>query len=312
MRFREAQHSPSSGCYSNTHKLCCQPNICFQFRAQLQQKCSIVHNDLLATDSAAGSPNGERFPVSLRSLSLQLYSVRDALNDDIPGTLARVADIGFTQVEASYKVLSRGPELLDAIRANKLAAPTMTSPLLDGVDRDHVFATANELGASVVIETFLPEPLWTSADDVSRIADELNSAAEKAASYGLRVGYHNHWWELERKFEGMTALDFLASRLAPEVVFEIDAYWVAVGGTDPVDFITRHAERVRFLHLKDGPVNRTNTEQRPAGQGSMPLLDVVAATPNLEAGVIEFDAYDGDVFDAVAQSFAYLAPRVSA
>jgi len=243
--------------------------------------------------------------------------VRNALDEDIAGTIQRVAQIGFTQVEASYKILSRGPELLDAIRATDLIAPTMTSPLLDreGIDRvdlDHVFATANELGASAVIETFLPEPLWTSADDVSRIADELNAAAEKAAGYGLRVGYHNHWWELEREFEGMTAMDLLASKLSPEVVFEIDAYWVAVGGTDPIEFVTRHAERVHFLHLKDGPVNRTNTEQRPAGQGRMPVLEVIEAAPDLEAGVIEFDDYDGDVFEAIAQSFAYLAPRVSA
>jgi sugar phosphate isomerase/epimerase len=247
----------------------------------------------------------------LRSVSLQLYSVRDALERDIPGTIARVADIGLRQVEASYKVLSRGPELLDAIRANGLTAPTMTSPLLD-VDRDAVFATANELGAGTVVETFLPEPLWTSADDVRRIADELNAAAEKAAGYGLRVGYHNHWWELEQEFEGMTALDLLASELRPEVVFEIDAYWVAVGGVDPVEFIARHVDRVRFLHLKDGPVSLDKLAQKPAGQGSMPVLDVIEAAKDLEVGVIEFDEYDGDVFDAIAQSFAYLDARVAA
>lgn len=248
--------------------------------------------------------------MSLPSLSLQLYSVRNALEADIPGTIQRVAEIGFAQVEASYKVLSRGPALLEAIRANGLTAPTMTSPLLD-VDRDHVFATANELGASTVVETFLPEPLWTSADDVRRLAGELNAAAEKAAGYGLRVGYHNHWWELEKHFEGATAFDLLISELAPEVVLEVDAYWVAVGGADPVDFITRHVDRVRFLHLKDGPLNHVNTEQLPAGQGSMPLLSVIDAATRLEAGVIEFDDYAGDVFDGIAQAFSYLGERVA-
>lgn len=250
-------------------------------------------------------------PVPLPSVSLQLYSVRDALEQDISRTIARVAEIGFAQVEASYKVLSRGPELLDAIRANGLTSPTMTSSLLD-IDRDAVFATANELGATAVIETYLPEPLWTSADDVRRIAGELNAAAEKAAEYDLRVGYHNHWWELERTFEGMTAMDLLASELHPEVVFEIDAYWVAVGGADPVEFIRRHADRVRFLHLKDGPVTLDKLRQQPAGQGSMPVLDVIEAAPNLEVGVVEFDEYDGDVFDAIGQSLAYLKAQVAA
>lgn len=241
----------------------------------------------------------------LRTISLQLYSVRTALEADIPSTIARVSKAGFRHVEASYKVLSRGPELLAAIRANGLTAPTMTSSLLD-IDLDAVFATANELGATTVLETFIPEPQWTSADDVRRIAEQLNAASEKAETYGLRVGYHNHWWELERVFEGVPALDLLASHLRPEVVFEIDAYWVAVGGEDPVEFIRRHQDRVHYLHLKDGPVTLDKSLQKPAGEGSMPLPAIIAAATALEVGVVEFDEYDGDVFDAIARSLAYL------
>ncbi|HEV7812742.1 MAG TPA: TIM barrel protein, partial [Leifsonia sp.] len=162
------------------------------------------------------------------SVSLQLYSVRDALELDIPATIERVAALGFTQVEASYKVLSRGPELLDAIKRNGLTSPTMTSPLLDA-DYDTVFSTAVALGAHTVIETFVPEEHWTTLDDVQSIADRLNAAAAKAAEFGLRVGYHNHWWELEHRFDGRTALDQLVDRLDPRVVLEVDAYWVAVG-----------------------------------------------------------------------------------
>lgn len=247
--------------------------------------------------------------MSRPSLALQLYSVRNALEADLAGTIARVAEIGYRQVEASYKILRLGPALLDAIRANDLTAPTMTSSLTD-FDNDQVFATAKELGAGTVIDTFIPADRWRTTDDVARIAETLNTAADLAKKYGLRVGYHNHWWELETTFDGQPALDRLIDQLAPEVVLEVDAYWVAVGGVDPVEFVTRHADRVRFLHLKDGPVNRTNTEQLPAGQGSMPVLDVIAAAGHLEVGVVEFDDYDGDVFDAVAASLSFLAPRV--
>lgn len=248
--------------------------------------------------------------MSLRSLSLQLYSVRNALEADVPGTIARVAEVGYTQVEASYKVLSRGPALLDAIRANGLTSPTMTGSLVDVDNRDHVFATAVELGARSVIDTFIPEPRWSSADDVRHIADELNAAASEAAQHGLRVGYHNHWWELEKTFDGSVALELLISQLAPEVVLEVDAYWVAVGGVDPVDFVSHHSDRVRFLHLKDGPINHNNAEQVPTGQGTMPITDLLAAATGLEAGVVEFDEFDGDVFGAIAASFAYLDPQV--
>jgi sugar phosphate isomerase/epimerase len=249
--------------------------------------------------------------VSHPSVSLQLYSVRDALELDIPATIERVAALGFTQVEASYKVLSRGPELLDAIKRNGLTSPTMTSPLLDA-DYDTVFSTAVALGAHTVIETFVPEEHWTTLDDVQSIADRLNAAAAKAAEFGLRVGYHNHWWELEHRFDGRTALDQLVDRLDPRVVLEVDAYWVAVGGVDPVEYVASQADRVRFLHLKDGPVTRDNKQQVPAGQGSMPLAEIIAAASNLEVVVVEFDDYAGDVFDAIAPAREKLTELVTA
>ncbi|RIQ11550.1 sugar phosphate isomerase/epimerase family protein [Jiangella rhizosphaerae] len=246
----------------------------------------------------------------LRSLSLQLYSVRHALDEDVARTVERVAAIGYTQVEASYKLMSAGPETLDAIRANGLTAPTMTSPLFD-VDLDDVFAKATELGASAVIESYLPEQYWTSLDDIAKTADRLNAAAAKAADHGLRVGYHNHWWEIDQSFEeGLTALESLEARLDPRIVFELDAYWVAVGGQDVPSYVAKLADRVAFLHLKDGPVNRDNIEQKPAGQGTLPFPRIIAAAPKLEAGAVEFDEYDGDIFDGIAQAFAYLNPQV--
>jgi len=249
--------------------------------------------------------------VPLQSLSLQLYSVRNALEEDVSTTIARVAEIGFTQVEASYKVLLRDIGLLEAIRANNLTSPTMTSPLLD-IDLDAVFSTAKELGAHTVIETVVREEHWTSPESVAQVADQLNAAAEKAADYDLRVAYHNHWWELEHRFDGRTALETLTDHLRPEVLLEVDAYWVAVGGEDVLALLGRQSDRVRFLHLKDGPITRENTEQLPAGRGAMPLTEIIEATPNLEVGVIEFDDYAGDVFEAVAASFAYLNPEVPA
>ncbi|RLP75589.1 sugar phosphate isomerase/epimerase [Mycetocola tolaasinivorans] len=249
--------------------------------------------------------------MTLHSLSLQLYSVRNAMDIDPAGTIDRVAEIGLTQVEASYKGLTTYPELLPAIRRNGLISPTMTSPLLD-VDHAQVFELAAELGAHTVVETFVPEEHWRTEEDVLSIARRLNIAAERAAAHNLRVGYHNHWWELETTLGEQSAMDLLIANLAPEVVLEIDAYWVAVSGTDVLDFLGRYRDRVRFLHLKDGPISRNNAEQRPAGTGSMPLTEILATVPQIEAGVIEFDEYNGDVFEAIAESFAFLSPKVGA
>jgi sugar phosphate isomerase/epimerase len=186
----------------------------------------------------------------------------------------------------------------------------MSSPLID-VDLDRVFAAAGEVGAHTVVETHVPERFWTGLDDVDRIAGHLNTAAVAAADHGIRIGYHNHWWELERRFDGRTALEALVDRLRPEVVLEVDVYWAAVGGEDVPALLGRLGERVRFLHLKDGPVNHENTQQLPAGRGALPMPEILDAVPEVEAGAVEFDDYAGDIFDGIAASFAYLDPRVS-
>jgi sugar phosphate isomerase/epimerase len=243
---------------------------------------------------------------NLPLISLQLYSVRDALERDAQATIDRVASIGYTKVEASYRTLSASPRLGPAILGAGLTAPTMTGTLI-GADRAPVFETARELGARAVIDTFLPEEHWTAEADIGRTAEELNAAAREAAAYGLTVGYHNHWWELSRSFNGRTGLEVLTAQLDPAVVLEVDAYWVAVGGQDVVPYVAKLGDRIRFLHVKDGPVNRENKQQQPAGQGALPIWDIVAALPELEMGVVEFDDYAGDMFGAITESLAYLS-----
>lgn len=246
-----------------------------------------------------------------RPVSLQLYSVRNAVEADPVGTINRVADIGFEAIEAGFKYLTAYPELVDTIHARGLVTPTLTSPLFEVADREPAWELALRLGAHTVIDTYIPDPHWTSLADVDHIAAELNQASDQAAAHGLRVGYHNHWWELETRFAGERAMELLIDRLAPEIVLEVDAYWVAVGGEDPVEFVRRHTDRVRYLHLKDGPISRDNAQQRPAGSGSLPIPALVEAAGSLEAAVVEFDEYAGDVFAAIAESLAYLTPLVS-
>ena len=243
--------------------------------------------------------------VRLPSISLQLYSVRDALERDAQATLDRVAAIGYTQVEASYRALSASPRLGRAIRAAGLTSPSMTATLV-GADRGPVFEAANELGAHAVIDTLVDEEHWTARDDIARTAGELNAAAREAAARGLTVGYHNHWWEFGRSFNGRTGFELLVDALDPAVVLEVDAYWAAVGGQDVVPFAAALGDRIRFLHVKDGPLNHDNKQQQPAGRGSLPVWDIVAVLPGLEIGVVEFDDYAGDMFDAIAMSLAYL------
>lgn len=236
--------------------------------------------------------------------SIQLYTVRKALEEDLPGTIRRLAGIGFTMVEP-YHFVAKAAELRQALAENHLTAPSGHAPLLSD-DQDAIFTAARQLGIGTVIDPYVPAERWTTVADIQDTAGQLNAAAAKGADYGVRVGYHNHWWEVQSVIDGRTGLEHLAEHLSPEVVLELDTYWAAVGGQDPVELLARLGDRVRFIHIKDGPVTPDASSQVAVGDGKMPIWDVLDAAGSLEAGVVELDEFQGDMFDAVRDSFNYL------
>jgi sugar phosphate isomerase/epimerase len=238
------------------------------------------------------------------SYSIQLYTLRNTLQEDLPGTIRKVAEIGFTQVEP-YNFVATATELGAALQENGLTAPSGHAPLLSQ-DQDQIFAAAKELGIGTVIEPYITAEHWQTVEDIQATAAKLNAAARKGAEYGIRVGYHNHAWELESTIEGRTALEYFEGLLDPELVLEVDTYWAAVGGQDPAQLLQRLGDRVKFIHIKDGPLTTDTKAQQPAGQGRVAVLEVIAAAAALEVGVVEFDDYSGDIFDGIAQSLAYL------
>ena len=131
----------------------------------------------------------------MSELSVQLYAVRNALAQDFDGTLSKLAAFGFTQVEP-FALVNFADELRSGLPKTGLTAPTAHVHLL-GEDSDAICELAAELGIQTIIEPYVDPSRWQSEPDVSEIARELNEVATKAAGYGLRVGYHNHHFELE-------------------------------------------------------------------------------------------------------------------
>ena len=241
-------------------------------------------------------------------LSVQLYSVREPLAADLPATLDRLAAIGFTTVELFGFV-----DLADAYRAalpaSGLRAPSAHARLLGpqgDATVDEILDTAASLGVETVIDPFVDPTRWTTADDVARIADELNALVDSAAARGLVLGYHNHAFEFENRVDGRSAFEHLAGLLDPRMVLELDTYWAAVGGDDPVEVLGRLGDQVRFLHVKDGPISADTQEQLPAGDGAMDVPAILAAAPQA-LPVLEFDAYAGDIFEGLESAHRYVS-----
>jgi len=240
-----------------------------------------------------------------RKPSVQLYTVRDHMSDR-EATLTRLAGLGYTAVEPFDPTTD--PQgfraLADDLGLTVSGAHAMA--MLKEPDPAPVFEAVATLGTDLaILPAGIPEEAFTTHDGLKHAADQLNTLAARAAEHGLRLGYHNHWWEFEPVLDGRHALEILVDLTAPEVVFEIDTYWAAVGGADPAEVLQRLGDRVVALHVKDGPIVKGEPHVA-VGSGAMPVPAILAAAPKDAWRVVELDLCATDIFDAVGQSLTYL------
>lgn len=239
-------------------------------------------------------------------LSVQLYSVRDLLADDRDGVLRRIAEIGYGAVEPFQPTVD--PHGFRAVADDLgLTVSSVHAGALLGDEADAVFEAAGVLGTElVIVPAGIAHEEFTTADGLRRTADTLNAISERAAAHGLRLGYHNHWWEFEPMVGGEHALVALDALLDPGVFLEVDTYWAAVGGADVPAVLERLGDRVGALHVKDGPVVK-GEPHTAVGQGVMPVPAVLAAAPPSAWRIVELDTCATDLLDALTDSHAYLS-----
>ncbi|WPO75307.1 sugar phosphate isomerase/epimerase [Streptomyces sp. KN37] len=245
-----------------------------------------------------------------RPLSVQLYSVREQLAADRDGTLRRLADLGYGAVEP-YDVLADPKGLRESLDELGLTVSGAHVVQLLGPEPGPVLDAVAALGTDLaIVPAGIPPEDFTTHDGLARAADRLNGLADAAAQRDLCVGYHNHWWEIEPRFEdraGRHAVEVLAELLDPAIFLEVDTYWAAVGGADVPALLRRLGGRVRALHLKDGPGTKDDPNVAVGG-GTMPVPEILAAAPNAWR-VVEFDSCAGDadaLFDELGASRSYM------
>ncbi len=243
-------------------------------------------------------------------IALQLYSLREALAADFAGTLERVAALGYTAVETGQFAgdAARQRELFDALGLQVVAAHV---PAPAGEHEAGSLAFMAGLGSENLVVPWLdPELYFQSSEGVLQAAELLNQAAANAEKAGLRLHYHNHDFEFAL-LDGRPAFDLLEENLDPRILFEIDTYWVETARQDAAQLLRRLGDRAPLLHIKDGPLQR-DLPMVAVGEGALPLREIIAAAGGHSQWlIVELDRCDGDMFDAVARSHAYLAQEFS-
>ncbi len=242
----------------------------------------------------------------MTSVALQLYTVRHALAADPVATLRRVREAGYRWVETAPLTPDLpGSRLAELLRDEGLSVVAAHCDLPVGDRQESVLDEAEILGTRRILWHGWPkDPNCDSTEGFEILLDRYRSAFEAARDRGLGFGLHNHWWEFEAV--GSECLcDWLDRRLPREVFFELDVYWAQTAGRDPVEVIRALGERVRMVHLKDGPAIH-GKPMTALGEGVVDLRAILDAAQSVDAWVVELDECASDPLRAAEKSLTFL------
>jgi sugar phosphate isomerase/epimerase len=237
-----------------------------------------------------------------------MWTVRKEAERSLEATLAALKAIGYGAVETVGLYGLAPAELRARLADADLELSSAHMPLPSKESAEGTFYQLAELGAPAVFPSLKAE-FFTDDAAIGRAADGFNAVVPVAREHGIELGYHNHWWEFGRGPDGKLAYDKFLERLDPDVTLEVDTYWAQVGGLDAADLVRSLGERVHYLHIKDGPINKDVDNQSAVGDGKMDIDRVLGANKAVRWDVVELDGYAGDIWEAVDRSFRYLSTR---
>lgn len=248
-------------------------------------------------------------------LGAQLYTVRRQAEQDLPHVLEQIARIGYTEVEAYGGLYTKTADaLLHMIEGAGLRVPSAHF----GYDEfDSRFNYAKELGVSWMVCSVIASSLWNSADGFATAAKQFNTWGQQARDMGMRFAFHNHDYEFRPQANGRTGYDILIDQTDPHLVFfEIDCYWAAQAGLDPIALMRGTGHRVKMLHLKDRlpgyapsfAMNADSAHFTEVGHGTLDWKGILAEAQTLgvEHYFVEQDQTSIPPVESLRRSYDYL------
>ena len=225
-------------------------------------------------------------------VGLELYSVRDDLMKDLPGTVTTVAKMGYQVVEFyspyfdwTVDKAKEVRKLLDGLGIKCLSTHNGAQSLAEGLPKA---IELNQIIGSKYIVQASPGKI-AGLDGWKTLADRLSAASEKLKPLGMAAGFHNHQLEW-RPVEGKRPMDVLAANTPKEVALQLDCGTCVEAGADPVAWVKANPGRIKSMHLKDWGAGEGRGYAVAFGEGDVPwkaLLDAAESTGGVEYFLIE-------------------------
>ncbi len=234
------------------------------------------------------------------AVSIQLFSVREALEKDFRFTLKTIVEMGYTGVEFAgiYGGLTANElrNLLEDLNLRVVGAHVSMNALENDFETQIDYLTA--IGCTHIVCPWADVNDEASAIDIGK---RLETIAEKCAVRGLKFSYHNHGHEYAKTIDGRYLLDIIMAECSELVMMELDVFWVAYAGADPISEIRKYAGRSELLHLKQmGFVDGKKVDVL-FDKGVLDLVEIVDIGKRMGAVefIVEEEAETEDPVDAV-------------
>jgi sugar phosphate isomerase/epimerase len=246
-----------------------------------------------------------------RNWGVQLFSIPQMVANDFPGTLKKLRDYGYRELEFfgpysfsapatierwvglaqqmgikqnafyGYKV----DEVKKMLKDNGLKSPSVHLDII--TLRTNLAAAMSEfkkLGVKYVVIPTLMDERWSSADDFKRFAEEFNKLGKQMSDYGISFVFHNHGYE-HVVLNGEVPMDILLKNTDPKyVTFELDIFWMQAAGASPIEYLQKYPGRFKLMHVKDAA-----EKVRFSGDGSTPDQWMAVFSKMADPGAGVFD-----------------------
>ena len=259
-------------------------------------------------------------------IGLQLYTVRDLMEKDPTGTLAKVAAIGYNSVEnatytgslkfygmdaATYKKVLADNGLMPTSGHYRLGQePDKNGGVVNGTllhDWQRAVDDAATVGIQYMVCAYLSDQERGGVDHYKQLADIFNKAAETCKKSGIQFCYHNHDFEFKEQ-DGQLPYEVLLANTDKDLVkMEIDLYWVTKAGHDPVELFKKHPHRFPLWHVKDMDTAPDHSFAE-VGYGSIDFKRIFknSKKAGLQYFFVEQDKCPGSPFDSITKSITYI------
>jgi sugar phosphate isomerase/epimerase len=232
----------------------------------------------LLTSLIVKSNTSISLPKKVKDIGIQVYTLRDLMAKDLLGTLQKVAEIGYKNIElfgygeGKYfgKSIAEMRKITDDLGLKVVSAHYLSGQGSNAwgtpVNQwEKAVEDAAKMGQKYMTVAFLLPDERKSLNDYKKVSDILNKAGEITAKYGITMAYHNHDFEFI-PLEGQVPMDVLLKNTQADLVkFELDIYWIKKAGLDPIQFFKQNKGRVPLWHVKD--MEKESGDFAPVGDG---------------------------------------------